>query len=779
MIFKKLMTKRFLIGLVLGAMLSAVIVSGCTGGTEPGEGPESGSESGGGEGSESGGEGGESGGEGPEGSEGGSGGSEEGSGATLAPDATFDAVRGGARLILNYDAPSSSFKGTVENTTNGVLTNARIEVHLSDGTELGPTTPIDLAPGEVVTITLLSTQASFTGWVAHAEVGSQGSESGGGEGSESGGEGGESGSGESGSEGGSEAAMEAAMSSPIIPLGQSWNGVLGGLAVSAQYDGASKAVHGTVRNTTSQKLCYVQSEPHLKSGTKTVGELGPEKLGDLNPGQEATTSLAVASEPKLAGVSFDGYVIHMEVFDCSGPGPVPHTGGEGAEGSGGEGPEGTEAGSGGSEEGSGATLALDETFDAVRSGARLILNYDAPSNSFKGTVENTTNGVLTNVRIEVHLSNGTELGPTTPIDIAPGEVVMITLPSTQASFTGWIAHAEVGSQGSESGGGEGSESGSESGGEGAESGSGESGSEGGSEAANEAAMSSPVTPLGQTWNGVLGGLAVSARYDAATRTVHSTVRNTTQQKLCYVQAEPHLKSGTKTVGELGPDKLGDLNPGQEATTSLAVSSEPKLAGVSYDGYVIHMEVFDCAGPGPVAHSGGEGAEGGGGEGHGPGGEGSGSESGGESGGGSEEGSGATLALDEIFDAVRGGARLILKYDAPSNSFKGIVENTTNGVLTRVRIEVHLSNGTELGPTTPINMAPGEMLAVFLPATQASFTRWVAHAEVGGSGSEGSSSGGESGGEHSSGSGGESGGEHSSGGESGGEHGSGGERRGGG
>ena len=38
------------------------------------------------------------------------------------------------------------------------------------------------------------------------------------------------------------------------------------------------------------------------------------------------------------------------------------------------------------------TLALDETFDAVRSGARLILKYDAPSNSFKGTVENTTNG---------------------------------------------------------------------------------------------------------------------------------------------------------------------------------------------------------------------------------------------------------------------------------------------------------------------------------------------------------------------------------------------------
>ena len=260
------------------------------------------------------------------------------------------------------------------------------------------------------------------------------------EGDESGEEGGEA-SGEhgSGGDGGGESS-EAAMSSPITPLGQSWSGVLGGLAVSMQYDAATLTVHGTVRNTLSQRLCYVQAEPHLKSGTETVGELGPEKLGHLNRGQEATTSLTVASEPNLAGVSYDGYVVHMEVFDCSGPGPAAHTGGEGAEGSG--------AGS----------LALDETFDAVRSGARLVLSYDAPSNSFRGTVENTTNGVLDRVRIEVHLSNGAELGPTTPTDMALGEVVTINLPATQASFTGWTAHAEIGS------GGEGSESGGEDGG---------------------------------------------------------------------------------------------------------------------------------------------------------------------------------------------------------------------------------------------------------------------------------------------------------------------------
>ena len=130
-----------------------------------------------------------------------------------------------------------------------------------------------------------------------------------------------------GGDGGGGESREGAMSSPIIPLGQSWNGVLGGLAVSMRYDAATRTVHGTVRNTFSEKLCYVQAEPHLKSGTRTVGELGPKKLGNLNPGQETTSSLSVASEPELAGVYYDGYVVHMEVFDCSGPGPAAHTGG--------------------------------------------------------------------------------------------------------------------------------------------------------------------------------------------------------------------------------------------------------------------------------------------------------------------------------------------------------------------------------------------------------------------------------------------------------------------
>ena len=125
---------------------------------------------------------------------------------------------------------------------------------------------------------------------------------------------------------------------------------------------------------------------------------------------------------------------------------VGNEGGSGNEGAGGEGPGGESGGEGsesGSEEGSGAIqLAPDETFDMVRGGARLVLSYDVASNSFRGTVRTRPIMSLTGSGSKVHLSNGTELGPTTPVDLAPGQTLPITLASTQASFTGWVAHAE-------------------------------------------------------------------------------------------------------------------------------------------------------------------------------------------------------------------------------------------------------------------------------------------------------------------------------------------------
>ena len=105
------------------------------------------------------------------------------------------------------------------------------------------------------------------------------------------------------------------------------------------------------------------------------------------------------------------------------------------------------------EEESGAELALDETYDKIRNGARLILAYDAQTNAFKGTVENTTDETLKQVRVEVHLSNGKELGPTTPGDLAPGQKREVQLIAMSTDFDGWTAHPEVG-EGEHSHGGE-------------------------------------------------------------------------------------------------------------------------------------------------------------------------------------------------------------------------------------------------------------------------------------------------------------------------------------
>ena len=105
-----------------------------------------------------------------------------------------------------------------------------------------------------------------------------------------------------------------------------------------------------------------------------------------------------------------------------------------------------------SDEESKVQLALTDTYDNVRNGAHLILSYDAASNSFKGTVKNTTDAILPQVRVEVHLSNGVELGPTTPVDLAPGAQIPVELMAEGPPFDKWTAHPEVGSSGAEGGG---------------------------------------------------------------------------------------------------------------------------------------------------------------------------------------------------------------------------------------------------------------------------------------------------------------------------------------
>ena len=89
-------------------------------------------------------------------------------------------------------------------------------------------------------------------------------------------------------------------------------------------------------------------------------------------------------------------------------------------------------------------LTLFDTLHFHQDGAQLVLSHDFATNAFTGTVENTTKATLRRVRVEVHFSNGIKLGPTTPVNLAPGQVVDITLPAGGQPFTFWSAYPEVG-----------------------------------------------------------------------------------------------------------------------------------------------------------------------------------------------------------------------------------------------------------------------------------------------------------------------------------------------
>ena len=285
--------------------------------------------------------------------------------------------------------------------------------------------------------------------------GEHGSGAGGGEGGEGGGgEGNETSGHAEGPEGG-----EGDPSSPILALDESFDGVVNGVRVAMSYDPVRRSFSGIVENTMALTACSVQIELNLKQGTRTVVELGPSPVGDLAPGASATTELLVDDEPLAAGVAFDAYEIHPEVFDCNCP--IPNS-------SSGEGSEGGDIAQ---------QLAPDQSYDQTRNGARLIMSYSPSQDAFYGTVENTTNQTLTRVRVEIHLTDQSgaiiaELGPTTPTNLAPGKKLLIVLPAAGQTFAGWSPHVEVGSgEGGEGGGGEG----------GGEHGSGTGGGEGGGE----------------------------------------------------------------------------------------------------------------------------------------------------------------------------------------------------------------------------------------------------------------------------------------------------------
>jgi len=160
-------------------------------------------------------------------------------------------------------------------------------------------------------------------------------------------------------------------------------------------------------------------------------------------------------------------------------------GGEGAEHGGREQREHGRTG----EEGSAYLPKMTRQNQLFGNGARLVLQFDPTTQVFVGSVTNTTARTLGQVRVEVHLDNGTELGPTKRIDLRPGQTVPVELGAFGNEFNAWVSHPEAGV---EEGHGVGGEEGGEGVGE-------HGGREGGSEGPGEHGGGEDTRPRGASY----------------------------------------------------------------------------------------------------------------------------------------------------------------------------------------------------------------------------------------------------------------------------------------
>ena len=89
-----------------------------------------------------------------------------------------------------------------------------------------------------------------------------------------------------------------------------------------------------------------------------------------------------------------------------------------------------------------------------------------------------------------------------------------------------------------------------------------------------------------------------------------------------------------------------------------------------------------------------------------------------------------LNPNETYNINLAGVKIILDYDPADNSFKGYIENTTQNIINRVRVGIHLSNDVELGPTLAANLMPGERKDIRLSAKNFVFDCWIVHPKIG-------------------------------------------------
>ncbi|MDE2974305.1 MAG: hypothetical protein OXU64_06205 [Gemmatimonadota bacterium] len=86
----------------------------------------------------------------------------------------------------------------------------------------------------------------------------------------------------------------------------------------------------------------------------------------------------------------------------------------------------------------------DEPATVTRSGVKLVIRYHSSDEEFRGTMTNTTSSSVSDARVEIHLSNGKELGPTPRTTLAGDESKDVTLDAAGQRFSWFSVHIELG-----------------------------------------------------------------------------------------------------------------------------------------------------------------------------------------------------------------------------------------------------------------------------------------------------------------------------------------------
>ncbi len=247
-----------------------------------------------------------------------------------------------------------------------------------------------------------------------------------------------------------------------IPLAkdESFSGLLQDTEVAVLFDPINRKFVGRLRNEATAAVCDVRAAV-LLDGAVTVNTTTSGvtfMLAGLNRDGRADFEFPVSD------ASFNAWTFQIETFGCSsapsetesgsGEGSGEHGGsGEGSgEGGSGEGPgehggSGEGSGEGGSGEGSEGSppIPITEPYSGTFQNQKFEFAYDATTRAFRGTVENPTGLTICQSRTEIHASAGNqviELGPTIPVDLAPGDIIKIVMSAPGHALDTYVLHPE-------------------------------------------------------------------------------------------------------------------------------------------------------------------------------------------------------------------------------------------------------------------------------------------------------------------------------------------------